>query len=238
MPWYRSQGLHVTFITAELPSARGNTTALADFRARTDLVDGLSDATATNAHRFELLEHKAATAGGIATFSATVVHWQRPPSVTLPWWLEPGLQVVATRRLRTVFPERSRWRPATPTIEPGGLGEVGRLALLVQQSEHKVDAQAVDAFRRGWVDLGYNALGETGVVRCDLLQDDDDPTAFVARKVFRHRDALTAHEASPHYARWLEAHAPMLRGQSAVTLLDTLYPRTSVFPFRSRWATA
>ena len=30
-------------------------------------------------------------------------------------------------------------------------------------------AEAADAFRRGWADLGYNALGEPGVMRCDLL---------------------------------------------------------------------
>jgi quinol monooxygenase YgiN len=122
-----------------------------------------------------------------------------------------------------------------PQIEKGAHDELGSVGLLVQHSAVAVRADAVDAFKRLWNDLGYNALGEHGVVRCDLLQEAARPDRFVARKVFRSRAALEAHAATAHYRRWREAAGPLLLGEEATRLLDTLYPRSSPFPFRSRW---
>ena len=47
---------------------------------------------------------------------------------------------------------------------------MGYLELLVQQTRLTVPADQADALKQSWVDLGYNSLGEPGVVRCDLLQ--------------------------------------------------------------------
>jgi len=239
-------GLHVLVIEGELASARHNATALSAFRAIADAADLMGDPSGTGALRFELSEsrmsqHKEKKTAPI--ISATLVHRQRLEGTpTLPRWLianPADFRVDSVRRLRTVFPERARWHIPTYVSEPGSLREVGRLALLVQQTTHSVEAEAADVFRRSWTDLGYNALSEPGVVRCDLLQSEEDPTVFVARKVFRHAAALESHEASEHYMRWRETVTPALQAavQPATKLLDTLYPRTSVMPFRSRWAT-
>ena len=108
-----------------------------------------------------------------------------------------------------------------------------------QRTTTRVAPEAADAFRRGWVDLGYNALGEAGVVRCDLLQDADDPAAFVARKVFVSAEAKAAHEASEHLAAWRERVA--LNTDNVVGMrprqLNTVYPHTSPFPLKSGWHT-
>lgn len=235
-------GLHVVFVTGALESARHNTTALAAFRALADLADGMSDPSGTGALRFELTEQRPKQQqeqDDIApVISATLVHRQRQEAATtLPAWLlaNAEFKVHSTQRLRTVFPERARWRMPTFAVEPGALSDVGQLALLVQQQTLVVKAEAADAFRRSWTDLGYNALVEPGVVRCDLLQSDEEPTTFVARKVFRHAAALEAHEASEHYARWQAAVQPALGGAATGGLLDTISPRTSIVPFRSRW---
>ena len=67
----------------------------------------------------------------------------------LPSWLAAGLAPVeSTRKLTTVFPERSRWREAAPLIEPNELGELGRASLLVQQTTWQLTSyEAADAFR-------------------------------------------------------------------------------------------
>lgn len=164
-----TQGLHVTILTANLPSARGNATALAAFRAHIDRAESLADPSEVGALRFELLEHKKLS--DIPTFNALTVHNRRHEDPKVPAWLAAAaLEPVSVVRLRTVFPERSGWREAVPHIEEGALGEVGRLALLIEQTTLHVTADSIDTFRRGWTDLGYNALSEPGVVRCDLLQ--------------------------------------------------------------------
>ena len=236
-------------LSVRLPEANGNTTALAAFRARADLAELASDASGTDALRFELVEERLAAGGGAPAFRAWVVSRQPPPedaSRLLPDWLAADLVLTSTEQLRTVWPERSRWRAgAAPQLEAGSLGEVGRLSLLVQQTTHRVAAEHADAFRHGWTDLGYNALGEDGVVRCDLLlQSAGGSPTFVARKVFKSAAALAAHERSAHYARWHQASRAMLlasgggAARDEAVLLDTLFPRTAAFPFRSRWSTA
>ena len=228
-------GLHVLLLTGTLETARGNATALAAFRALADIADEMSDPSESGALRFELIEQQPPPqqqehSGYVPVISATLVHRRSLEGTPmLPQWLgisNNDFKVRETLRLRTVWPERARWLVPSYSIEPGSLREIGRLSLLVQQR----------TFRRSWTDLGYNALTEAGVLRCDLLQSDEEPTLFVARKVFRHSAALVAHEASAHYARWRDAVLPALSGTATTMLFDTIHPRTSIMPFRSRWA--
>ena len=226
-------GLHVTMLSTHLESARANASALDAFRAISILAESMQDPSETDAIRFELCEDRGLV-GHVPSILVTMVHRQLRDPV-LPPWLAEHLTLVSKTKLRTVFPERSRWRTSSHTIEPGAMGEVGRLALLVQQTTHRIKAEDADAFRRSWSDLGYNALTEPGVVRCDLLQAEDG--SFVTRKVFRHAAALEAHEASAHYRRWKEVASAMVAEPSSTLTLDTIHPRTSIFPFRSQWAT-
>ena len=237
-------GLHVLMLTASLPTGT-NTSARAAFRARAELSGAtLEDASEAGALRFELMEHRESKA-----FTALLVSRQQIGRSVLPTWLSSELDPVAsTRRLRTYFPERAKWMPAAPSLEPGELGELGRVGLLVQQNTWTFSsAAAADAFRRGWSDLGYNALGEAGVVRCDLLglEEVDGSAAasasLVTRKVFRDAAALKAHEQTEHYVRWQASLATLdettaeaaRMGESVV--LDTLLPRSSAYPFRTRF---
>lgn len=51
---------------------------------------------------------------------------------------------------------------------------------------------------------------EPGVIRFDVLQQEDDPTRFVLVEIYRSAEAAAAHKATPHYAVWREAVAPMM----------------------------
>ena len=241
-------GLHVLMLTARLPAGTNHSTRAA-FRARAELSGAtLEDASEAGALRFELMEHRDADANA---FTALLVSRQQIGATALPTWLSSELDPVeSTRRLRTFFPERSRWVAAPPQLEPGELGELGRVGLLVQQNTWTFSsAAAADAFRRGWSDLGYNALGEAGVVRCDLLALEEvdgsaASAALVTRKVFRDEAALRSHEQTEHYARWraslatLDETAAEAARMGESVMLDTLLPRSSAYPFRTRWATA
>ena len=51
---------------------------------------------------------------------------------------------------------------------------------------------------------------EKGVVRFDVLQDREDPGHVVLVEIYRDHEAATAHKATPHYAQWRDAVAPMM----------------------------
>ena len=241
-------GLHIIALTARLPPGT-NATARGGFRARAELAGAaLVDASEIGAQRFELVERRGDDAD--APFTALFISRQRHGAASLPSWLAAELgPVESVLRLTTVFPERGRWTEAAPAVEPGELGELGRVSLLVQQNVWTLaSASAADAFRRSWPELGYNSLGEPGVVRCDLLTLEEETGAgargaggavrFVARKVLRDAAALAAHESSEHYVAWRERLAIDAAGEATVTesrLYDTLLPRSSAYPFRSRW---
>ena len=248
-----------------------NATARSAFRARCEFMgdlavnpkdpDHMDDISMTGAVRLEVMEQKGTTVPPSMDepFTFTLVYWpgtvpeggETNPASLLPPWAQAGAHfdgddspfgaVESVRKLRTVFPERSRWKPAQPTPAPDKskdeLGEIGRIALFVQLIVWDLGSEEdADAFKRTWPDLGYNALGEEKVYRCDLFASVDEPNVLVSRKVVRNIKALEAHEATEHYLRW-EAERPKGATQREVLYYDTHYPRTSYAPFRTRWAT-
>ena len=55
---------------------------------------------------------------------------------------------------------------------------------------------------------------EPGIVRFDVLQQQDDPARFILVEVYRTTEAVAAHKATAHYATWRETVAP-LHGRTA-----------------------
>jgi quinol monooxygenase YgiN len=72
-------------------------------------------------------------------------------------------------------------------------------------------------------------LKESGVVRFDLLQQDDDPNRFVLFEVYRNPGDHAEHKLTPHYRAWSLAAEPLM----AEPRKRTIY--TSVFPVESGW---
>lgn len=100
--------------------------------------------------------------------------------------------------------------------------------LIVHVHVH-VKPDAVDRFRVATLDNARNSVREQGVVRFDVVQQDDDPTRFVLVEIYRTADDPARHKATPHYAAWRDAVEPMMAE-----------PRRSVkyheiFPAPERW---
>ena len=51
---------------------------------------------------------------------------------------------------------------------------------------------------------------EPGIVRFDVVQQEDDPTRFVLIEIYRSADDPGKHKATSHYAKWREAVEPMM----------------------------
>jgi (4S)-4-hydroxy-5-phosphonooxypentane-2,3-dione isomerase len=92
-----------------------------------------------------------------------------------------------------------------------------------------VTPESVDAFRAATIENARNSVKEPGVVRFDVIQQDDDPTRFVLVEIYRTNDDPARHKETEHYAIWRDKVASMMAE-----------PRTSVkyrevFPELQLW---
>ncbi len=92
-----------------------------------------------------------------------------------------------------------------------------------------VKPEHVAAFKEATLDNARNSVQEPGVMRFDVIQQEDDPTRFVLVEIYRTPDAPAQHKETAHYARWRDTVADMMAA-----------PRTSikyvnVFPADQQW---
>jgi quinol monooxygenase YgiN len=92
-----------------------------------------------------------------------------------------------------------------------------------------VKPEHVDAFEAATLDNARGSVAEPGVVRFDVVRQEDDPTRFVLVEIYRTADDPARHKATAHYAAWRDAVEPMMAE-----------PRRSVkyralFPEPARW---
>ncbi|MGQ0714565.1 MAG: putative quinol monooxygenase [Gemmatimonadaceae bacterium] len=73
-----------------------------------------------------------------------------------------------------------------------------------------VKAEAVDRFIAATRENARNSVLEPGVMRFDVVQQENDPTRFVLVEVYRNPEAPARHKETAHYATWREAAEPMM----------------------------
>ena len=71
------------------------------------------------------------------------------------------------------------------------------------------------------------SLAEPGVLRFDVIQDNDDPDHVVLVEVYRDADAAAAHKQEPHYATWRDTVAEMMAELRASTKFSAFVPAGS-----------
>ncbi len=73
-----------------------------------------------------------------------------------------------------------------------------------------VKPENVDDFIAASRENARGSVQEPGVVRFDLIQQDDDLTRFVLVEIYRTADDPAKHKATPHYAAWRDAVEPWM----------------------------
>src|SRR5258708_37223619 len=73
-------------------------------------------------------------------------------------------------------------------------------------------------------DNARNTRQEPGVVRFDVIQQVDDPSRFVLYEVYRDDQAIEAHRATAHYAKWRDAVPPFLVTERTRTIYRAIEP--------------
>jgi quinol monooxygenase YgiN len=73
--------------------------------------------------------------------------------------------------------------------------------LIVHVHVH-VHPDAVDAFIAATRENARNSVQEPGIVRFDLVQQDEDPTRFRLIEIYRTPQDPARHKETAHYATW------------------------------------
>ena len=90
-----------------------------------------------------------------------------------------------------------------------------------------VKADAVTAFEAATEDNAANSRLEPGVVRFDVLQEQQDATRFALVEVYRDQPAVAAHKTTAHYLRWRDAVADLMAELRVGVAYSNLSPSDS-----------
>jgi quinol monooxygenase YgiN len=96
--------------------------------------------------------------------------------------------------------------------------------MLVIHVHVHVKPESVEAFKEATVANGRASLKEPGVVRFDVVQQQDDPARFVLVEVYRDAAAAAAHKETPHYPVWRDTVAPMMAEPRRSVKFNNVFP--------------
>ena len=96
--------------------------------------------------------------------------------------------------------------------------------MLVVHVHVHVKPECIEAFCRATLDNAQNSVKEPGIARFDVVQQADDPTRFTLVEAYRAAEAVAAHKATAHYARWRDAVADMMAAPRTAVKYANVFP--------------
>src|SRR4029077_844283 len=96
--------------------------------------------------------------------------------------------------------------------------------MLVVNVHVRVRPGQVEEFLAATLVNARASLAEPGVVRFDVIQDEDDAAHVVLVEAYRDGDASAAHKLTSHYAAWRDAVAEMMAEPRASTRFSAVFP--------------
>ena len=98
--------------------------------------------------------------------------------------------------------------------------------LVVQVFVH-VKLGFIQEFIHATVENARNSIQEPGIVRFDVVQQDDDHSKFVLIEIYRTPDAPGRHKETAHYARWSNVVKPMMAEPRYSAKYHNIFPDDS-----------
>ncbi|MGA2787021.1 MAG: antibiotic biosynthesis monooxygenase [Verrucomicrobiota bacterium] len=96
--------------------------------------------------------------------------------------------------------------------------------MLVVHVHVHVQLESVEAFKQATLINARASRQEPGVVRFDVVQQQDVPTRFVLVEVYRDANAAAAHKETSHYPVWRDAVAPMMAEPRRSVKFNNVFP--------------
>jgi quinol monooxygenase YgiN len=87
-----------------------------------------------------------------------------------------------------------------------------------------VKPESVDRFIAASLENARQSVQEPGIIRFDVVQEDDDPTRFVLIEIYRTPEDPVRHKETTHYAAWRDAVAPMMAEPRRGVKYHALFP--------------
>jgi quinol monooxygenase YgiN len=89
--------------------------------------------------------------------------------------------------------------------------------------------ELIDALKEANTENAKNSVKEPGILRFDVLQQENDPSKFLLVEVYKDENSIAKHKETNHYAQWVKKIEPML-----------IEPRTkivykNIFPADNNW---
>lgn len=97
--------------------------------------------------------------------------------------------------------------------------------MLIVHVQVKVKLGFEDAFVEASITNARQSRSEPGVLRFDLIREEDARDRFVLVEVYRGAEDAAAHKRTEHYAAWRDAVEPMMaepRRSTKYTPIDPL----------------
>ena len=88
----------------------------------------------------------------------------------------------------------------------------------------QVKPEWCEAFRIASLENARNSIQEPGIVRFDVLQQEDDPTRFSLFEVYRTPADQPKHREPAHYLAWKAIAEPMMAGPRSRTIFTNAFP--------------
>lgn len=73
-----------------------------------------------------------------------------------------------------------------------------------------VKPDRVDAFKEATLENARNSIKEPGILRFDVIQQEDDLTRFLLVEVYKDIGATAQHKDTAHYAKWRDTIQSMI----------------------------
>lgn len=96
--------------------------------------------------------------------------------------------------------------------------------MLIVHVHVSVKSQFVEDFKKATIENASNSIKEAGVLRFDVIQQEDDHTRFVLVEVYKNAEASAAHKETAHYAKWRDTVAEMMAEPRQGIKYTTIFP--------------
>jgi quinol monooxygenase YgiN len=87
-----------------------------------------------------------------------------------------------------------------------------------------VKAESVAEFRQATVENARSSVQEPGILRFDVVEQQDDATRFVLMEAYRTPEAAAAHKETAHYAKWRDVVASMMAEPRHSVKYNAVFP--------------
>jgi quinol monooxygenase YgiN len=96
--------------------------------------------------------------------------------------------------------------------------------MLIIHVHVQVKPESVESFKKATLANARASLKEPGVVRFDVIQQQEDAERFVLMEAYRDAAAVAAHKETPHYAIWLQEVTPMMAEPRRRVSFNNVFP--------------